>query len=292
MQVGTFAIGCLMGILFLPKESAKVQIVYIYCLIDPRNNQIRYVGKSKSPEKRYKSHLNEAISNLGINPYKNRWIRKLLSNNLKPILKIIEVIDDDKWEDREIYWIELFRSKGFRLTNITSGGRGEFSPLARKNLKEKILGKPKSEETKRKLSEINKGKTLSSETKKKISEKLKGSNNPFYGKKHPKEIMDIIVKANLGLKKSIETKEKLSKSLKGKIVTEETKEKMRKAQQISKPFLGKHHTLESRKKIGEASKSRKRVLSYQITCARKNNNITLEKELQEKYFLLVREYRN
>lgn len=27
--------------------------VYIYCLIDPTNNNVRYVGKSVNPEKRY-----------------------------------------------------------------------------------------------------------------------------------------------------------------------------------------------------------------------------------------------
>lgn len=48
-------------------------------------------------------------------------------------------------------------------------------------------GKPKSEETRKKLSEAHKGKQFSEEHKKKLSESKKGENNSMYGKKHSEE---------------------------------------------------------------------------------------------------------
>lgn len=54
-----------------------------------------------------------------------------------------------------------------------------------------LKGRPRSEETKRKISEAHKGKIcgpLTEETKKKLSEALLGSKNPFYGKQHDPEL--------------------------------------------------------------------------------------------------------
>ena len=57
-------------------------------------------------------------------------------------------------------------------------------------------GKKRTEETKRKIGKANsislKGKKLSEATKQKISDKLSGEKNPFYGKKHSKELQDQI----------------------------------------------------------------------------------------------------
>ena len=35
---------------------------YIYGLIDPRNNNIRYVGKANKPNNRYESHIKECLN--------------------------------------------------------------------------------------------------------------------------------------------------------------------------------------------------------------------------------------
>ena len=63
-------------------------------------------------------------------------------------------------------------------------------------------GKPKSEETKKKMSEAQKGRFVSEETRNKISETLKGKlvgdKNPFYGKKHLDETRKKISEANKG----------------------------------------------------------------------------------------------
>lgn len=48
-------------------------------------------------------------------------------------------------------------------------------------------GKPRSEETRKRISESHKGKILSDETRKKIRQSKTGANNPNYGKSHSKE---------------------------------------------------------------------------------------------------------
>lgn len=71
------------------------------------------------------------------------------------------------------------------------------------------IRKPRSDEHRKKLSEVNKGKILSEEHKKKISMALKGKCKPPRSKEHLR---------------------KLSEANKGKIISEESKVKMRNAQ--------------------------------------------------------------
>ena len=96
--------------------------VYIYCLIDPIDNQIRYVGKSVNPEKRYTYHINPHPTDT--NKHKKNWINKLRDNDLLPELFIIDEIncDGDEWIIYEQYWISQIRSWGFDLLNYSIGG--------------------------------------------------------------------------------------------------------------------------------------------------------------------------
>ena len=48
----------------------------IYTLTDPITNQVRYVGKSNNPLKRYYKHLNESLKST--KTHKNNWINKLI----------------------------------------------------------------------------------------------------------------------------------------------------------------------------------------------------------------------
>ena len=82
-------------------------------------------------------------------------------------------------------------------------------------------GKPKSEETKKKLREAAKGKHCSEETRNKMREAKKGENNPFYGKHHSegskKKTADAMKgnKNALGCKRSEETRNKMREAAKG-----------------------------------------------------------------------------
>jgi len=95
------------------------------------------------------------------------------------------------------------------------------------------LRKPKSEETKRKISEAKKGKLLSKEHKLKISESLKGEKNPFFGKTHTEESKAKIGIANKGKTFSNEVNKK-----KGRSGSENA-------------FYGRKHSFESKAKISE-----------------------------------------
>lgn len=98
-----------------------MKTTFIYCLIDPRDNQIRYIGKSNNLEQRLKNHCNPARYRP---TYKFNWIRKLKKLNLKPILKIVEEVSIDIWKEKEKYWIDYFLNQGCNLVNYLKGGEG------------------------------------------------------------------------------------------------------------------------------------------------------------------------
>ena len=95
---------------------------YIYILQDPRNNLVKYVGKSNNPRRRYTSHLVYTPKNKS---HCHRWIQSLKKKGLKPIMTVIDEITGD-WEWLEQYWIEQFKHWGFVLTNHTKGGEGAY----------------------------------------------------------------------------------------------------------------------------------------------------------------------
>ena len=95
---------------------------YIYTLEDPRNGEIKYIGKSNNPKKRYNTHINCQVKNKS---HCNNWIKGLKKKDLKPILTVIDEIDGD-WEWLEQYWIEQFKHWGFTLVNHTKGGEGTY----------------------------------------------------------------------------------------------------------------------------------------------------------------------
>lgn len=96
--------------------------VYIYALVDPITIDIRYIGKAKNMTARYNTHIKRAKNNI-TKTHSSNWIRSVLSNNLLPILILIEEVDMLNWKDKEIYWIAYYR-KFYDLTNILDGGNG------------------------------------------------------------------------------------------------------------------------------------------------------------------------
>lgn len=184
------------------------ETVYIYGLVDPRDNHIRYVGKTKHKlEKRLREHLFK--NNLETNNYKNFWIKEILKNNLSPDIILIEECNEDDWQEREIYWISYYRELlGNKLTNSTDGGEGLNNP---------------SIEIRKKMGDTHRGHKTSDETKQKLSLKFSGKNNPMYGKKHSKEIVDKLRLLSTGKKLSDAVKKKISEICSGRIMTEEEK---------------------------------------------------------------------
>lgn len=162
--------------------------VKIYVLIDPRNNNIKYVGKTeKKLEQRLYYHIydNPKIKNI----HKKKWIESLINENLKPEIKLIDIVEYDDWKFWEIYWISQFITWGFKLTNKTDGGEGYTSEWLKRLWND---DKYRTYHTERVQGEKNPfyGKHHSEETKKILREKCphpKGINHPSYGKKMSEE---------------------------------------------------------------------------------------------------------
>lgn len=96
-------------------------MIKIYGLVCPMSKQIRYIGKTKwSLERRLKEHLYEKKKKT----HKQNWINLLKSKKLSPTIVLIEKVDESDWIDKEIFYIKLFKDKGFDLTNISKGGEG------------------------------------------------------------------------------------------------------------------------------------------------------------------------
>jgi len=89
------------------------RITYIYGLIDPRDNRVRYVGKADCPRKRFRQHKKEG----DINSAKANWLFDLRVLRLPPKLKILACIPHEGWTRTERNWIERYRVEYPDLTN-------------------------------------------------------------------------------------------------------------------------------------------------------------------------------
>lgn len=159
-------------------------LVNIYSLKDPLTNEIRYVGKTEKPlNERLRSHINK-----NDNTHVRNWIKKLKRKNLKPIIEIVDKVPISEWQFWEIFYISLFKSWGFNLTNHTIGGDGYRILHHTEETKKKI-----SQKRKEQGSPWMKNRFVSKEVREKTSNTLKGRTLPKsrtinIGKGHMKKI--------------------------------------------------------------------------------------------------------
>ncbi len=121
--------------------------------------------------------------------------------------------------------------------NLTIGGEGTNGYTMTDEQRERIriasTGRHHSEETKEKLSNIFKGRYISEETRKRMSDAHKNKPSPLRGTTFSDEHKRALSKSKLGKSgnhnkpHSEETKRKISESCKGKVVSQETREKLR-----------------------------------------------------------------
>ena len=118
---------------------------YIYTLSDPITNEIRYVGKSDNPINRLKEHIRKAKYS---HTHKNHWILSLIKNNQIPILETIDIININECGFWEQYWIDMFKTWGFNLTNIALGGvGGNLGETVNAKISKKLKNRKFTEET-------------------------------------------------------------------------------------------------------------------------------------------------
>lgn len=95
----------------------------IYALIDPRTDEVRYIGKSTIGLRRPNQHM-KAYSLIG-NTHKNNWIKSLQLISLNPVIDILEVHTNKvDLNEAECFYISYLKSIGCNLTNVTNGGEG------------------------------------------------------------------------------------------------------------------------------------------------------------------------
>lgn len=98
-----------------PVKIVGKELLGAYMLVDPRNEEIFYIGISKNMQRRYKQHL----ACCGLNYEKNTRIQEILQAGFLPRMGVIEEeIPRHKAKDQERYWIRHYRSLGAKLTNI------------------------------------------------------------------------------------------------------------------------------------------------------------------------------
>lgn len=141
------------------------KVVYIYSLKDPRDYQIKYIGKTSDIDRRRKEH-NQIHRNK--KSKKNSWIIHLIENGFQPIMEILEECEDLNWVERERYWIQYYKELGFDLKNMTLGGESNDGYVFTKKDR---LKQSKSQKLRHKVTPFSK------ETRKKLSEKAKKTLN-------------------------------------------------------------------------------------------------------------------
>jgi hypothetical protein len=108
----------------LALSESWVKVYKIYVLKDPFTDEIFYVGQTyQEIATRLSGHINEPET---VNPAKKERIRQILERGGKPKIEEIETIPGtcyaDKLfvNDREIFWVKVYKSRGVKLLNIAS----------------------------------------------------------------------------------------------------------------------------------------------------------------------------
>lgn len=136
----------------------------IYGLIDPRDDQLRYVGQTScSLRARLVRHVYRARWG---QHYRDRWIR--LMGQTPDIVELEVCATRAEADEAERHFIAYFRYLGCRLTNLASGGIGGATRWGPHTVETKAKisaatigkqkGRPKSVETRRRMSVAGRGK--------------------------------------------------------------------------------------------------------------------------------------
>lgn len=159
---------------------------HLYGLLDPRTQELRYVGKTVGPLKvRFNKHLYTSKKK---DTHRACWFQSVLASGHMPIIELLETVEGDG-AAAEIAMIGIARSLGCRLTNETKGGDG-------------ALGYRHTAEGIAKTAAASRGRPQSAAARKQRSEALRG-------RARPREVAARISAAQKGVPKSAEAKERM-----------------------------------------------------------------------------------
>lgn len=152
--------------------SERQMTTYIYGLIDPFTDEMRYIGKSIRPEGRLRDHCNDHSD-----CHRTHWIQSVLARGERPKLVILQELDDSAdWQQAERDWIAKVRSEGARLTNSTDGGDGVLNLCAESKAKmlKTWTGRKHRPESLQKMADASRGRVKSEASKQIMREKMRG----------------------------------------------------------------------------------------------------------------------
>lgn len=95
---------------------------FIYALCCPCTGEVKYIGKSNNPKERLRAHTWSGKRTQS--SHKRNWVDKLKSNNLRPMLLVLEEVTLENWKEKEKYYIKYYKNLGCKLTNQCIGGEG------------------------------------------------------------------------------------------------------------------------------------------------------------------------
>ncbi len=129
---------------------------YIYILRHPETFEVKYVGKTNNIKRRFAQHKSKKCLEKTGSKKLASWILKLLSNDLLPIMEIIEECDDN-WSEREKYWISYYSTN--TLCNLSEGGEGVgHNDSTKSKIKNALTGRKRTDEEKQAISRAMIGK--------------------------------------------------------------------------------------------------------------------------------------
>ena len=103
--------------------SVPPAFTYIYALLCPFTDEVRYVGKADKPIERWKEHKGRGLCRKGNTPLVT-WVAALRELKKEPKLQILSACHNSGWAAYERWWIAKLRKQGADLLNVHPGGCG------------------------------------------------------------------------------------------------------------------------------------------------------------------------
>lgn len=185
---------------------------YIYALVDLRDNSIRYIGKANKLTSRLDQHIYESTKSKSGGTQKHIWIRNVYNSGAKIDIIEIDIVNKTEWQFWETFYIDLFKTWGFSLTNMTKGGDGVDDPwkylteAQRKMRVAKITNHLQSNERREKQRLARLGKTYEEIFGESHAKALKQKKSEFLKKNNPSKKGRI--NSDYNIQKSIEANTK------------------------------------------------------------------------------------
>ncbi len=93
-------------------------VAEVYGIFDPVSGELRYVGKARCAQSRFKAHLRERRRKTPL----YLWMQKTLQARHVPIMRVLAVVEQSAWQFEERRIIFEARLGTRRLLNVAAGG--------------------------------------------------------------------------------------------------------------------------------------------------------------------------